>query len=83
MLKEKALNLNVVFYVVTLVFIFTVFFRGQQKAFSRYEGLLEQFCSHSCAALTLCHCPSYVCATLSRAGAHLKGGKGENIQTLH
>lgn len=35
MLKEKALNLNVIFYIVTLVFIFTVFFSWPAEGFQQ------------------------------------------------
>lgn len=76
MLKEKSLNLNFVFCIVTLVFIFTIFFLASRRFSADTEALLELFSSYSRATLRHCLCPSLACSHLSRAGICLKRKTG-------
>lgn len=69
MLKEKSLNLNFVFYIVTVAFIFAIFFC---RFSADTEVLFKLLSSSSCAPLRRCPCPSFVCSCLSRAKKCLK-----------
>lgn len=82
MLKEKSLNLNFVFCIVTLVLIFYHLFLASRRFSADTEELIKLFSSYSCATQTL---PlSIPCLFSSEQSWNMfEEQKGRNMSELH